>query len=291
MSNKDLYGILGIPKTATEAEIKSAYRKLARKYHPDVNKDSREAADRFREISAAYEILQDKEKRKKYDDGEIDGNGRPAGFGAGGASGAGFRGPDGFDAAEFDFSDIFGGDIFEAFGGGGRGRRPRKGQDVSYTMPVYFLEAALGSEKTVPLMGKNISVRIPPGAKSGQTLRLRGLGRPGLNGGASGDVLITLNVGKHPYFSREEDNILLELPVSIREAVNGAKITVPTIHGKVAVGVPPYSSSGDKLRLKGKGIKGRGDQIISLRIVSPARKNKELEEVLGRMDDEPVRSF
>ena len=303
---RDLYQILGVTKSASDTEIKTAFRKLARKYHPDLNKDNKEAAEKFKEINAAYEVLGDKDKRKKYDNNEIDAEGKPTGFGAGGygaysnASGGGnpFGGGFGGGNGNFDFSSIFGEDIFsqfaggaggaggfQGFGGGGQ-RRPRKGEDISYTMKIDFLAAALGAEKSVNIQGKNINVKIPAGTVDGQTLRLKGLGAPSINGGASGDVLITLNVAKHPEFVADGINILVEVPISIKEAILGGKITVPTISGKVMVNVPPYSSSGEKLRLKGKGIKGKsgqGDEIVTLKIVAPKNPNPELEKVLAEM--------
>lgn len=314
--SKNLYHVLGVSKDASESEVKSAYRKLARKYHPDLNKDDKNAAEKFKEISCAYDILGDKDKRKKYDNGEIDCDGKPTGYGAGFGNGAGgsygysgnpfgqggfsgFRSSGG-NGAEFDFSSIFGEDIFSQFGGGQRGfgsgasRRPRKGEDINYTMQVDFLTAAQGAEKTVSINGKSINVKIPAGIENGQTMRLKGLGQPSPNGGEAGDVLITMNVGTHPYFTAEGLNILLELPISMKEAVLGAKVTVPTISGKVAVNIPPYSTSGEKLRLKGKGIKGKkgqGDEIITLKIVAPKTKNAELEKALADIPDETVRNF
>lgn len=311
--SKNLYHILGVSKDATEAEIKSAYRKLARKYHPDVNKDSKEAADKFKEISCAYDILGNKEKRQKYDNNEIDDEGKPTGFGAGFGGGNAGGGtyynystggnPFGDGAQGFDFSSIFGDDIFSQFSGGqnrgfsgfsSRTSRPRKGEDVSYSMRVDFLSAAQGSEKKVNIGGKAINVKIPAGTTDGQTLRLRGLGQPSMNGGENGDVLITINVDKHPYFEAQGLDVHLELPISFKEAVLGGKITVPTISGKVNVNIPPYSTSGEKLRLKGKGIKnqsGVGDEIITLKVVTPKIKNDALEKVLASMNDETIRSF
>lgn len=306
--NKDLYQTLGVSRQASESEIKSAYRKLARKYHPDLNKDNKEAAEKFKEISCAYDILGDKEKRKKYDNKEIDSDGKPTGFGASGgfsgnpfSSGFGGYGNNGFgQGASFDFSSIFGEDIFSQFSsaqnnpfGGGfnsGSRRSRKGNDINYTMRIDFLSAALGDEKTVNINGKNINVKIPAGTTDGQTLRLKGLGEQGYNGGSSGDVLITINVNSHPYFSVADKTILLDLPITLKEAVLGAKITVPTISGKVAVNVPAYAATGDKLRLKGKGIKG-GDQIITLKVITPKNKNPELEQILKQMPDENIRTF
>lgn len=321
--NKNLYDVLGVAKTASEAEIKSAYRKLARKYHPDLNKDDKNAADKFKEVSAAYDILGDKEKRQKYDNNEIDADGKPTGFGAGFGGGSGgfegnpfgggyrtytshggnpFGGAGGFGkSGGFDFSSLFGDDIMSQFTGGA-GRRgggfgfggPQKGQDMAYTMNVSFIDAAQGAEKAVMINGKNINVKIPSGTEDGQTLRLKGLGNPSPNGGEAGDVLITIKVEPHPYFKAEGLNILLDLPISIKESVLGATITVPTINGKVNVKVPPYSSSGEKLRLKGKGIKskaGQGDEIITLKIIAPKTPDTALEEVLKATGDSVVRNF
>lgn len=307
---KDLYNILGVSKTATEAEIKSAYRKLARKYHPDTNKGDKAAEEKFKEISSAYNILNDKEKRQKYDNNEIDSDGKPTGFGAGGfGSGQGNPfGDGGFsythygrgNTGSFDFSSLFGEDIFSNLGGGGfqgfegrTNKRPQKGQDLSYTMRISFLDSVNGDDKSVNINGKNINVKIPAGTVDGQTLRLKGLGYEGTNGGPNGDVLITINVDRHQYFKTDGNNILLDLPITMKEAILGAKITVPTISGKVAVNIPPYTSSGEKLRLKGKGIKTKtvhGDQIIILKIISPKTKDKDLEEALSKMPDETVRN-
>ena len=316
---KDLYSVLGVSKTASEAEIKSAYRKLARKYHPDLNKDNPNAADKFKEVSAAYDILGDKTKRQKYDNNEIDADGKPTGFGAGFGGGQGFGGnpngewhfyssqdgaanPFGGGSAQgFDFSSIFGDDIFSQFSGGGqnfrggaRSRRPLKGEDIAYTMNISFLDAANGGEQKVFIGNKTVNVKIPSGSRDGQTLRLKGLGQPSPNGGPSGDVLITLKVAPHPYFKMEDNNILLDLPISLKEAVLGAKVTVPTISGKVNVKIPPYSDSGEKLRLKGKGLKsgsGVGDEIITLKVITSSTKNAELEKVLASVNDVSVRNF
>jgi DnaJ-class molecular chaperone len=305
---KNLYDILGVSKTATATEIKSQYRKLARKYHPDLNKDNKEAADKFKEVSAAYDILGDKDKRQKYDNNEIDADGKPTGFGAGGGYGFNSDGGyhtytnGGFNAGGFDFSSLFGEDIFSQFGAGGRGfnssgfgrQAPQKGQDVAYSLDVDFLDAAKGAEKSLKMNGKQINVKIPAGTQSGQVLRLKGQGYASVNGGESGDALITINVKSHPYFKADGNNILLDLPISMKEAVLGAKVIVPTISGKVSVTVPAYANGGEKLRLKGKGMKtktGSGDEIVTLVIVSPKTKSKALEEVLSSLPDENVRSF
>lgn len=305
--SKDLYQILGVGKDASEAEIKSAYRKLARKYHPDLNKDNKDAAEKFKEISCAYDILGDKEKRQKYNNNEIDSDGKPTGYGAGFGGQGGYQSYGGGNpfggspfgsgqGASFDFSSIFGEDIFSQFSAqgsnpfGGASRRPRKGGNINYTMRIDFLSAARGDEKTVNINGKNINVKIPAGTADGQTLRLKGLGEPGTNGAAAGDVMITLNVDRHPYFSLEDKNILLDLPITLKEAILGGKVTVPTISGKVAVNIPAYATSGDKLRLKGKGVKG-GDQIITLKVAMPKTKSSELEKALLSMPDEDIRTF
>ena len=271
---------------------------------------AQDAAEKFKEISCAYDILGDKTKRQKYDNNEIDADGKPTGFGAGGfGSGNPFSGGyqsygdnpfGGGQGASFDFSSIFGDGIFSQFssqggnpfGGGfsGSARRPRKGADINYTMRIDFLSAAGGDEKTVNINGKNINVKIPAGTTDGQTLRLKGLGEPSYNGGPSGDVLITINVDKHPYFTADNKTVMIDLPITLKEAVLGAKITVPTITGKVVVNIPPYASTGDKLRLKGKGIKG-GDQIITLKIELSKNKNEELEKILQQMPDENIRTF
>ena len=322
---KNLYDILGVAKTATEAEIKSQYRKLARKYHPDLNKDDKSAAEKFKDISAAYDILGDKDKRQKYDNNEIDAEGKPTGFGAGGFGSGGFGAggfgnggfnpgggtyrtytAGGFGGAQnggFDFSSLFGEDIFSQFsnGGGtgfgsaGRGAyRAQKGQDAAYSLDVDFLDAAKGAEKSIMMNGKRLNVKIPAGTASGQVLRLKGQGFAGVNGGTDGDALITINVRSHPYFRAEGKNIVMDLPVSMKEAVLGAKVIVPTISGKVSVKIPAYSSSGEKLRLKGKGIKtgdSAGDEIINLVIMAPKAKDAGLEAALNNLPDEQLRSF
>ncbi|MBO4294688.1 MAG: DnaJ domain-containing protein [Alphaproteobacteria bacterium] len=310
---KNLYDILGVSKSSTDAEIKSAYRKLARKYHPDLNKDDKTAAEKFKEVSSAYEILGDKEKRKKYDNNEIDDQGKPTGFGAGFSGENPFSGgtyktyssaENPFSGGGFDFSSIFGDDIMSAFGGASRrqsrsnsdsyGYSSSKGQDVSYTLDVNFLDVAKGAEKKVNINSTDVNIKIPAGFEDGQTLRLKGMGNPSRTGGQNGDALIKIHVTDHPYFRRDGLNILLDLPVSIKEAVLGAKVMVPTLTGKVKITIPPYSSSGEKLRLKGKGINaktGIGDEIIILKIVAPREKNKILEQVLSEMGDTPQRNF
>lgn len=298
--SKNLYHCLGVSKGASESEIKSAYRKLARKYHPDINQNNEEAANKFKEISSAYDILGDKEKRAKYDNGEIDDQGKPTGFGAGGGFGGGnpFGGGSPFGGAGgFDFSSIFGEDIFSSagaspFSGGFRQQpKPRKGQDIKETVIVEFTEACLGVEQKMSLSsGKTINLKIPAGSKDGQTLRLKEQGFMGIDGGPSGDALITIKVKKHKYFELDGNDIILRVPISLKEAILGAKITIPTLTGKVAMKIPPYSNTGDKLRLKGKGVKS-GDQYIILEVITPKEKDKELEKAVEKLPDENVRKF
>ncbi|MCM1322655.1 MAG: DnaJ domain-containing protein [Acetobacter sp.] len=303
---KNLYDVLGVSKTATATEIKSQYRKLARQYHPDLNKNDKSAAEKFKEVSAAYDILGDKDKRQKYDNNEIDAEGKPTGFGAGGFnSGRDYHtySANGFDGAGFDFSSLFGEDIFSqfsnaggrGFGGAGYGtNRAQKGQDIAYSLDVDFLDVAKGVEKNIIMNGKQLNVKIPAGTVSGQVLRLKGQGYAGFNGGVNGDALITINVRPHPYFKAEGVNVFIDLPISMKEAVLGAKVIVPTISGKVNLTIPAYSSSGEKLRLKGKGIKTKkeiGDEIVNLVIMSPKTKNTELENILKDSADEQLRTF
>ncbi len=309
---ESLYEVLGVAKNATEAEIKSQYRKLARKYHPDLNKEDKNAAEKFKKISAAYDILGDKEKRQKYDNNEIDAEGKPTGFGGGRyddafrSGGGSYRAytTNGFgDAGGFDFSSLFGEDIFSRFsdqtvGGFGRAgygaQRTQKGQNIAYSLTVDFLDAAKGAEKSIVMNGRHLNVKIPAGTTDGQVLRLKGQGYAGFNGGFNGDALIAVNVRPHPYFKVDGKNIVVDLPISFKEAILGAKVTVPTISGKVSVKIPPYASSGEKLRLKGKGIKTTasvGDEIVNLIIVAPKTKNAVLEEALSNMPDEQTRFF
>jgi DnaJ-class molecular chaperone len=246
----DPYKILGVAKDATAEQIRAAYRKLAKKHHPDLNPGDKKAEEAFKAASAANDILSDPEKRARFDRGEIDGAGNergPAGGwrpGASGAAGAGFPGG---------FEDIFS-NIFEQ-----RARGPARGQDDRYTLQVLFLEAVNGGAKRITLPdGQGLDVKIPPGTKEGDVLRLRGRGQPGRNGGPQGDALIEINVAPHKFFRREDKNIHLELPISLKEAVLGAKVTVPTPSGEVVMTVKPHTESGIEMRLRGKGAPAHG---------------------------------
>jgi DnaJ-class molecular chaperone len=297
----DLYSQLGVKRDAGEAEIKKAYRKLAKELHPDRNKDNPAASARFSKVTQAYDILTDKDKRARYDRGDIDEEGNPKapfGYGGGGPGGAGgFRpGPDmagmgGMGGGEeVDLSDIFeglfgggqrrgaggGGGPFGGFGGFGGGRRqapPQKGADIAYRLPVPFEDAAALREQRVTLQGgKTIAIKLPKGVEEGTRIRLAGQGQPGPGG--NGDAIVTISVKPHRFFTRDGDNIRLDLPVRLDEALLGAKVRVPTVDGPVMVTVPKGSTSGKTLRLKGKGFTGkdgtRGDQLVTLMVEIPA---------------------
>lgn len=287
----DPYAVLGTTKNATADEIKKAYRALAKQYHPDLNPGNADAAARFKDISAAYDLLSDAEKRARYDRGEIDASGQEradASFYrayAGGPQGAKYRAGPGFDPSDL-FSDLFG----RGGGGFGRGRDDARefsmrGNDVSFSLTVDFLEAVRGASKRLTFPdGRTLDVMIPAGTETGATLRLRGQGQPGMGGGPAGDALIEITVSPHPQFRREGTDIYVEVPVSITEAVLGAKITVPTIDGSVSMSVPAGSNSGAKLRLRGRGVpvKGgtAGDQYVTLKLMLPTPPDQELKEFL-----------
>jgi DnaJ-class molecular chaperone len=297
----DPYKTLGVARGASADEIKKAYRKLAKKLHPDVNPGNKKVEQQFKETTAAYDLLSDAEKRRKFDSGEIDENGNPKGFGGwgnargyGGGAGAGARrgGP---RAADVGLDDEFAEDLFRDFfnfgrGGAGAGRAGVKmrGADVTYKAEVPFLEAARGAKKRLTLSdGKNLDITIPPGTTDGQSLRLKGQGLPGQGGAPNGDAYVEIAVKPHPYFEREGSDILLECPISLNEAVLGGQITVPTIDGLVAMKVPKGSNTGTQLRLKGKGIADpktgqRGDQYVRFVVVLPKQMDSDVEQAVER---------
>jgi DnaJ-class molecular chaperone len=284
---KDPYETLGVQRTADEAAIRAAYRKLAKKHHPDVNPNAPDAAARFGEISSAYDLLSDKDKRGKFDRGEIDAEGHEVHqqrqyyrdtpgrerYETAGA-GAGFSQED---------LDAF---LNQAFGRHGQHSdwgatgRPMRGRDMQYTLTVSFVDAATGTTSRLALPdGKTLDVRIPPGTEDGHVLRLRGQGGPGFNGAAAGDALIEITVAPDPRFHRDGDDIITDLPVSLKEAVLGTSLEVPTIHGPVRVSVPVGSGTGTRLRLRGKGIR-QGHQFVQLQVVVPPGDEPDLAEFL-----------
>jgi DnaJ-class molecular chaperone len=301
----DPYQVLGVARTASETEIKKAFRALAKKHHPDKHAGDAAAQKKFQEISGAYDILGDKEKRAQYDAGAIGADGNPRGFdpragGFGGGFrqgspfGAGFGGaaPGGGREFHFEFTDHPGSsggfeDIFEnlmggARRGGARQARAQKGEDFTAAVTVSFDEAALGGTRRVVLQnGEQIDVKIPVGVKDGQTIRVKGRGGAGLGGGSNGDILLTIAVAAHPSLTRDGNDIRMDLPVSLKEAVLGAKVPVPTLTGTVSLSVPPNSNTGSVLRLKGKGIAAHGGQpagdlYVRLAVTLPDRPDEAL---------------
>ena len=304
----DPYATLGVQRGASEKDIKSAYRKLAKELHPDRNKDNPKAAERFSEVTKAYDLLSDKDKRARFDRGEIDADGNPAmpfggagGFGgfrqgAGAGRSGGFSPSDfeGFGAGEeTDLSDLFEGLFGRGMGGrgaspGGFGSRrqappPQRGANISYRLKVPFVDAAALKPQRIALAdGATIDLKLPAGVEDGTQMRLKGKGEPGPGG--HGDALVTVQVEPHPFFIRQGDDVRLDLPVTLDEAVRGAKVKVPTVDGPVMLTVAPGSGSGKVLRLKGKGFSkksgGRGDQLVTLEIELPG----DLADLAGRLE-------
>ncbi len=262
----DPYAELGVARGASAEEIRRAYRKLAKDLHPDARPGDAEAEERFKRVTAAFNLLSDAEKRARFDRGEIDSDGNERGRGNG-------RGAEG---AYTDFGDFFSG-MFS----GDSGPFRTKGVDTRYRLSVGFIEAASGGRKRVVMGdGKSLDLVIPEGVRTGQVLRLRGQGRPGRGGAPAGDALVEITVEDHPFFRREGDDIRLELPITLNEAVLGAKVRVPTLSGPVTVTVPKSSNTGTVLRLRGRGVKGekgRGDQLVKLVVHLPERADPELQ--------------
>src|SRR6202048_2745774 len=267
----DPYQTLGVSKDASQEAIQKAYRRLAKKFHPDLNPGNKQAEDKFKDISAAYDLLGDPQKRARFDRGEIDASGaeRPRqryyrDFADAGTSNP-YASDDGF--AYLGSADDFFSEIFSRHG---RGNLSMRGGDVHYNLELDFLDAINGGKQQLTLPdGSALDVAIPPGTRDGQVLRLRGKGRPGIGGGPPGDALVEVAVRPHPYFRREGDNIHLDLPGSLTEAVLGAKIKMPTPAGAVTMTVPKDSNTGTVLRLRGKGAPrskgGRGDEYVTLK--------------------------
>jgi DnaJ-class molecular chaperone len=281
----DPYKVLGVNRDASQDDIQKAYRRLAKKLHPDLNPGNKTAEDEFKQVSAAYDILGDAERRGRYDRGEIDASGaeRPKreyyrNY-AGGAS-------DAYTSTE-GFSDFTGDeDLFSAiFRRQARSNVRMRGQDAHYKLALDFLDAVNGATQQVTLPdGSMLDVSIPAGTRDGQILRLRGKGMPGLNGGAPGDALVEISIREHPIFTRKGDDIHVDLQVPLADAVLGGKISVPTIDGSVTMTVPKWSNTGRVLRLRGKGIRradGAGDEYVTLKIMLPDKPDPELEKLVS----------
>jgi DnaJ-class molecular chaperone len=283
---RDPYEVLGVAKSASADDIKKAYRKLVKQLHPDLHPGDAKAADRFKEVASAYDIVGDETKRAKFDKGEIDAAGaerQDQRFYREYANRGGARHYESSQGyADFgDYSDIFS----DLFGAGGRASTPMRGRNVHYSLEVDFLTAATGGQQRITLPdGKQLGVTIPEGVADGQTIRLKGLGHPGRGDAPAGDALIEVHVRPHPSFERKGDDIISELPITIDEAILGGKIEVSTVSGRLNVTIPKGASSGQTLRLKGKGVKGKkgayGDHLVRLKIVSPKTIDEELEKFM-----------
>jgi len=318
LSKKDYYSLLNVSRSATADEIKKAYRKLAMQYHPDKNPGDKKAEEKFKEFSEAYEVLSDPKKREMYDQfghagaqggfGGFGGAGGP--FGGAGAYGAGAGGP-----GQDPFQDIFGDVFSEIFGARGAGagagprRRQAKGSDLRYTLNISFEESALGAEKVISFVrqrgGKDetakLSVNVPAGVKEDQRLKLAGEGDTPPGGGPAGDLYVIIKVQDHPLFRRQENDIVMDLPVSYTDAILGTSVEIPTLTGKAVIRIPPGTHSGQTFRLKGKGFPkiggfGSGDMLVRLIVDTPEKINarqKELLEELSKAGEETplVRAF
>jgi DnaJ-class molecular chaperone len=302
----DPYQTLGVARGASVKEIKSAYRKLAKELHPDKNTENPKATERFSAVTGAYDLLSDTDKRARFDRGEIDADGNPAmayGYdsGQGGGFGGGFGG--GVGGEGIDLGDMFGG-LFgggrAGFGGGGfpgagggRGRAAPKGAHIQYRLNVSFVDAAARAIQRITLSdGKTIDLKLPAGVEDGTQMRLAGKGETGPGG--NGDALVTITIQPHHFFRRDGDNIRLDLPISLDEAVHGGKVKVPTVESAVMLTIAPGSSSGKTLRIPGKGFSrkdsSRGDQLVSLEIVLPEGDTELAERLEGWKDPRAVRA-
>lgn len=290
---KDPYKLLGVPKSASEADIRKAYRALAKKLHPDVNQGDEKTAERFKEVTAAYNLLSDKNLRARYDSGQVDASGQqqnPFGGGFG-------QSPFGRGGGQDDMADLFSSLFGMNMGGVNRNRgnyaRPKKGADVRYKVKLSFVDALKGGTRKIKAAdGSALSVKIPEGVEDGKTLRLRGKGRAGQYGGPAGDAKIDISVQKHKHLKRDGKHLRLNLPISLREAILGGKIKIPMPGGQVQINLPAGTNSGKTLRLKGKGIKG-GDLLVTTNIVIKDIKNKDLKSwagALGEQYDDDLRA-
>ena len=286
----DLYERLGVAKTASQEDLRRAYRALAKKHHPDLNPGDAKAEEAFKSVQSAYDLLSDPEKRRRYDAGEIDAEGNETARSyyreyAGADGEHPYRSAAGYEDLGDIFSELFG---ERARGPGGAGGNIRmRGSDLRYTMEIDFVEAVSGATRRVTMPdGKTLDISVPAGLRDGQILRLRGKGRPGIGGGEPGDAYVEIHVRPHPRFTRSGNDVLVDLPVGLHEAVLGAKVRVPTTTGAVTMSIPAGSNSGDVLRLKGKGVPAggghsAGDQLVTLRVVLPAKPDDDLSAFLA----------
>lgn len=293
----DPYASLGLGRTATADDIRRAYRKLAKELHPDIRPGDKAAEDRFKRATAAFNLLSDPVTKSRFDRGEIDadGNERMA-FGSRGHTRQGARASAGAGpspgGAEFDLGDIFS-DLFGSGAGGARSYTRMRGRDIRFTLDIDFIDAINGAKRRVSLAeGRTLDVNIPPGVESGQVLRLKAQGGPGVQGGPPGDALVELNVRPHATFKREGQDIHMDLNISLTEAVEGSRVQVQTAGGTVALTIPSGANSGMTLRLKGKGVGGQGDQFVRLLVVLPEHLDDELKKFVkkwGKRDYTPPR--
>lgn len=288
---KNPYDILGLVKTASEADLKAAYRKLAKKHHPDLNPGSKDADSKFKELNAANDLLSDPEKRAAFDRGEIDMAGEPQHRQQQQRTYRDFaEGPQGNryhfnnNGAEFNLSDFE--NMFGGFGGRHAGfEQPQPSMDVRYIIEVDFLEAARGGKKRITMPdGKTLDITIPEGIEAGQQLRLKGHGQPTSASRPAGDAYVEVHIRPHPFFMRNGKDITAEVPITLQESILGGKIKVPTIHGSVEMTIPKGASPGMNLRLKGKGIKG-SDQYMTLKLVMPKEIDAELENAIRKWSE------
>jgi DnaJ-class molecular chaperone len=318
----DPYSVLGVPRSASEDDIKVAFRTLAKRFHPDTSEGAADKGKRFKDLSIAYQILGDPQKRRSYDRGEIDAHGNPrpgytprpepevepevARAEGGKKNGAHVNGDGSSSAFRSAFERAFGvgsssepkksrvEDLFSEFFGDRSSARkkpsPGKGLDSHYDLSITFEESALGGTRRVKLPGgKRFDVKVPIGVRDGQSIRLKGLGEPGVPGGQAGDAMITIKIEPHPYYRREGHDIHLDLPITLNEALHGAKINVPTLHGPVTMVIPPGANAGQVFRLKGKGLPAysvhpAGDEFVTLQVVLPEQSDQNLAEIVKRWE-------
>ena len=285
----DPYVVLGVPRGASDEEIRRAFRRLAKDSHPDLHPGDAAAADRFKKLSVAHDVIGDPEVRRKYDRGEVDGTGEPrrayhrssssnhTSHAGGHAAGGRTRG-----AEEFAFGDIFS-DLFGPGFGNGRSYSRMRGRDIRFTLEVDFLDAINSAKRRVSLAeGRTLDVAIPAGVESGQVLRLKNQGGAGVQGGPAGDALVELTVRPHAFFRREGQDVHMDLNISLTEAVEGGRIQAPTPTGPVTLTIPAGSNTGKTLRLKGKGVAGQGDQFVKLLVMLPEAPDEDLKKFVKK---------